>query len=107
MPNINARVEELRAEGLALSKIRATLTLEDYSAKDIAESTKGLSTVKKGFRAAFHSWLIDAPRTEEEAIEYIDGLGEYGETSDNVRKHKSVYLNEYRLARDIRDSLAS
>ena len=106
MSNINTRVEKLKAEGLTLRKIRAYLEIEDYSAKEIAEATKGLSA-KKGFRAAFHSWLIEAERTEEEAAEYIEGLGAYGETSENVKKHRTVYLNEYRLARDIRASLAS
>ncbi len=107
MSNINTRVEKLVSEGLTLKKIRAYLEIDDYSAKEIAEATKGLSTVKKGFRAAFHSWLVEAPRTEEEAAEYIEGFGEYGETSTNVKKHRSVYLNEYRLAKSIRDSLAS
>ncbi len=106
MTPIQERVQELKAAGHTLSKIRAYLTLDDYPQKDIAEATKG-QAVKQGFRAAFHAWLVEASRTEEEACQYIQGFGEYGETSTNVQKHKSVYLNEYRLAQAIRDSIAS
>lgn len=100
------RIEELRGNGLNDKKVRAYLVLEDFSAKDITEAFKSLGGAKKakGFAAEYYEWLAANPRTSEEATQYIKGAGEFGETSDNVKKHLSHYLNIQSLASTIWES---
>ncbi len=100
------RIEELRNSGLNDKKVRAYLVLEDFSAKDITEAFKSLGGAKKakGFAAEYYEWLAANPRTTEEATQYIKGTGEFGETSDNVKKHLSHYLNIHSLASTIWES---
>ena len=65
------RIEELK--DLPIAKVRATLTLEDYSAKDISEGLKeaGLSGKKVAFAESFYGYLAEAPRLPEDAKAYI------------------------------------
>ncbi len=90
------RVKELQAQSLTITKIKAFLTLEDYSAKEITAALKeaGVTGGKpKTFASEYYDWLAERPRTLVEAEDYIMGLGEFGETTNNVQKHKSHYLN--------------
>ena len=104
MNTIIARIEELQAQGLTTTKIKAYLQIEDYSAKDIAEAFKniGLTGSKpRTFASDYYDWLATESRTEAEATAYIMGTGEFGETSKNVKAHKSHYLNIQELSTTI------
>ena len=92
---IIARIEELRNSGYADAKVKAYLTLDDYSATDIATAFKQIGGAKKpkGFASEYYDWLGAESRTEAEATAYIKGDGEYGDTTNNVKKHLSHYLN--------------
>lgn len=99
------RIEALLNEGLDLKKVRAYLVIEDYKNVDIEAAIKelGLSTkAKKGFAAEYYDWLADGIRTEDEVIGFIQGNGEYGETTPNIKKHKSHYLNIWELTVKVR-----
>jgi len=105
--SIDDRIEALRSEGKDKDKISAYLIIEDYDKKDIAEALKRAGLVgKRGFRAAFHDWLVESARTEKEVADYILGKGEYGETSDNVKKHLTTYQNEWKLAERVRKNFS-
>jgi len=94
------RIEALLNEGLDLKKVRAYLVIEDYKNVDIEAAIKelGLSTkAKKGFAAEYYDWLAGSARTKTEAEDFIAGTGEYGETTPNIKKHKSHYLNIWDL----------
>ena len=109
MNTINARIEELRANDpkITITKIRAYLTIDGYSAKNINSAIKeadGLSKSKKGFANDYYEWLAVKPRKDWEAEDYIEGDGEYGETTPNIKKHKSHYLNIYNLSKTIWDA---
>lgn len=100
------RIEELRASGLNDTKVKAMLTLEDYSAKDITAAFKELGGAKaaKGFAACYYDWLTEHQWSAESAIAYINGDTSEGfdETSANVKKHLSHYMNIWSMADKIR-----
>tara|TARA_R110000744_G_C19371578_1_gene562732 strand:- start:27867 stop:28394 length:528 start_codon:yes stop_codon:yes gene_type:complete len=100
---IKARILDLQADGMTTAKIKAFLTIEDYSAKDITAAFKelGVTTKPKTFASDYYNWLATEQRTEAEALSYIAGDGEFGETSKNVQAHKSHYLNICELSRVI------
>ena len=83
-----------------IKKIRAYLTMEDFSDKEASEllARLGIKGKKKGFTLAFNAWLAEKPRTIKEAEEVIMGLGELGETTQNTKNHKSLYINTAELA---------
>ena len=88
------RAEQLFTnDKLCKKKVEACLVLEDYSAKDIKEALAEYTTKPKTFASEYYDWLSAKKRTTKQATDYIMGKGEYGETSDNVKKHKSHYLN--------------
>jgi hypothetical protein len=101
MNTIITRITELQDSGMTNTKIKAFLTIEDYSAKDITAAFKELGligTKPKTFASEYYDWLATEHRLESEAEDYIAGLGEFGETSKNVKAHKSHYLNIRELA---------
>jgi hypothetical protein len=99
MTTILNRVQELSE--LPVAKIRATLTLEDYAAKDITAALKdaGVSGKKVQFAESFYGWLADEQRDDSDVRAYILGDGEFGETSGNVQNHLNHYVNIADLAR--------
>lgn len=97
MTNLTNRVIELNEDGLTIAKIRATLTLEDYTGKEISAAIKeaGISSAKRGFASDFYDFLAKEQRLESEALEMIMA------GSDNVIKHKSHYLAIWELSNNI------
>ena len=94
------RLEELMANGLDLKKARAYLIIEDYQNGLIEKAIKYLdlkAAKANGFKAEFFNWLAEAPRTKFEATDYIMGNGDFGETSDNVKKSLSTNINIWEL----------
>ena len=96
------RINDLQATSIAnnVAKIRASLTLEDFTAKDIAAGLKeaGITGAKAAtFANVYYDWLAAGERTDLEALDYIMGDGEFGETSANVMKSKAHYLNIHAL----------
>lgn len=106
LENAIARIEVLLTKGLPKAKIEASLILEDYPKATIREAFKALSVKPKAttFASEYYAFLSASPRTKEMAEEYIMGGGEYGETSTNVKKHLSHYLNIHSLTLAIWDS---
>ena len=100
MNTLTNRVVELNEAGLTIAKIRATLTLEDYAAKDITAAIKdaSISAVKVGFASEFYAFIAEELRTTEEATAYIMGTDGEKETSKNVKKHLSHYLAIHELS---------
>lgn len=107
---IDNKVKALIEDGVTeLALIKAHLVIGGYKPKEIAETLKvlGVTGARKEFRAIFHDYLVEKNPTEAEVTDYVMGKGEYGETSDNVKRHLNVYLNEYKLAKRIRDKYKS
>lgn len=103
--SIETRINALIKDGVTeTARVKAYLIIDGYKPKEITEALKlmGITGIRKEFRSYFHDFLVEKNPTEEEAIAYIEGKGEYGETSDNVKRHLNVYLNEYKLANRIR-----
>ena len=100
--NLNSAIsfaENLLEKGYTKAKIEAYLTLEDYSKATIKEALKSLNIGSKArtFASDYYEYLSTEVRTQSEASAYILGTGEYGETSQNVKKHLSHYLNIWEL----------
>ena len=96
---VEDRVAELTEAGEALKIIRATLTIEGYSNKEIATATKGLATAKggDGFAGRFYSWLAEEQRDMSDVELYILNP----DNSENVRSHLSHYKGIAVLANTI------
>lgn len=105
MSTINDRIAELSeaTPDMSVGILRAYLKIDGFSNKEVSIALKesGISTVRKSFKSEFNSWLVEAPRTEEEAKIFIDENG-----SDNDRNQESARLAIWKLAQDIRASLA-
>ena len=88
------RINELRAQGLTDTKVRAFLILEDFSAKDITAAFKELGGAKAdSFKSTYYTWLSEARRSRVDAEVYIIENG-----SDNVIKHKGAHMSVWELA---------
>ena len=99
--NIFNRIDELKELGHNTTKIRAFLTIDDFSKKDIDSALKSVNTRKVGFNAAYLEWLGLAPRNKQEAEDYVNGKGEYGEVSDNIPRFMSRHMGIWELAQTI------
>jgi hypothetical protein len=110
MNTITKRVVEL-TETLKgdVSKIRASLILEDYKAKDIDVAIKEAGLKKKvvSFASEYYAWLAEDARSVEDARFYIMGEDGCEPTSKNVKAHLSHYLNIAQLAIDVRVATAT
>lgn len=103
-----AFIQAERTDGVADTKIRAKLVLNDVPAKLIAEAFKACKpekAVKQGFAAQFYDWLSAGKRSDAAIKAYIMGEGEYGETSKNTKNHLSHYTNIAKLANSIWDQV--
>ena len=59
---------------------------------------------RPSFVHGYHDFLVNNPRcTEEQATAFVMGTDGHAETSDNVKKRLSVYLNQWRLVGRIAD----
>jgi hypothetical protein len=92
-----ARAAELAVTGLERKKIVATLTLEDYSPKEIAEAFPATER-KRGFRAEYFDYLVDELPSDEDAEKWIRA---FPEISKNEIAHIKVRLKEAALARAV------
>jgi len=99
--SITERVEQLKLAGFDKRKIEAMLTLEDFSPKGIKEALKSEKAAPRNFAGLFYEWLAKENRNPEDVKNYIMGLGEYGETSSNIKNHLSHYTNIADLTRKI------
>ena len=103
--NINEKVANLAANGLALKLIKATLTLDGYSVKAINEACKGcsaLTTRSQGFRHQFYALLAESQRSTEDVNDYIVEQG-----SANVINKSQNFLDIANLAREIHEKAAT
>mgnify|MGYP003631792949 CR=1 FL=1 len=89
---------------ISVKKLRAHLTLEDFTNKQISVALKELEITgeRKSFKADFNAWLIEDARTETEAKEFIEEFG-----SENDHRQESQRLAIWKLAQDIRENLAA
>jgi len=104
MQTLNDRINELNTNGLTLTKLKAYLTIDGYTNKEVTSALKelGLTGSKpKTFASEYYNYLAIELRSVEDATDYINGLGEFGETSKNVIAHKSHYLNIRELSESI------
>lgn len=106
LTNATARANELLALNPEITKTKLTayLTLDDYSPKVVKDALATLMPAKSKpvtFASAYYGWLAEGARTLEEATAYIMD----DSNSDNVKKHKSHYINIWQLTVDVRDSL--
>lgn len=92
-------------EDLPLAKIRAHIELNDevaLSQKELNDIFKenGLTSAKPKFAASFYEWLAAEGRDKAEVLLYVEGRGDFGETTENVQKHLKHYVNIADLVRD-------
>lgn len=101
LSDVNKLIEEGKNKGY----VKAFLTLEGYNGKDIALIIKASnfseSARSNGFTEKFYNYLREAPRTEEEVINFVNDPN----NSDNVRRYLKNYLKVAELVRDVRESL--
>ncbi len=105
--NINERVAQLIKEGVTEKKvIQAHLVIEEYKPVDITKALKeaGLSAKKASFANDFYDWLVEEVRSEEEVMQYVMGTDGHEETTANIQKHKSHYINIADMARAIHET---
>jgi ribosome maturation protein Sdo1 len=100
-------IEENRE--LPIKKIRAHIELAEgvtLTGKEVSEILKaeGISTARIGFVDSFYAWLEVEPRTTQDVNDYVEGKGEFGETSENVVRHLGHYSKIAVLARAIHES---
>lgn len=92
----NAIVEENPT--FSKAKIGALLTLEDYTAKQIAEvipkRTRGTT-----FRSDYYDLLVEGSVTEQEAKDFLEDNG-----TENDKRHAGHYLAIRELAERIREA---
>lgn len=101
MNTLETIIEEFETSPVAV--IRAHLTIAGYSGKEVTEALKeaGISKAKVGFNSTYYDWLAATERDETDVLEYIQGLGAFGETSDNIQNHERHYVLLGNLARRI------
>lgn len=107
---INDRINELLEAGTSVSKIRAFLTIDDYSAKEIGEALKEADLIGKRatFRSGYWDFIVESRPTFEEAEEYINEWIEANpDKNSNIIRHRKTFLNEAKLAIRIRETLES
>lgn len=94
--NVKERIAELAQNGSSVKLIRAHLTIEGFSDKEISAGIKEaeLTSKKVTFASDFYDWLAEEPRSQEEAKEYIMDPA----NSQNVHNHLSHYMNIAELA---------
>ncbi len=92
---MNKEIEELIEEysDSPVAVIRAHLTIAGFNGKEVTEALKeaGISKAKVGFNSHFYDWLAEEERDQEEVNAYILGDGEFGETSENIQRHRRHY----------------
>ena len=93
-----ARCAELAELGLEKRKIIATLTLEDFTGKDIAACFPAGEKAPT-FRDDYYDYLVDNCPTKSEAGEWIDAWCEVaGEKAGrNILRNKSAFLRDVDL----------
>ena len=98
------RITELAEISTSTKVIRAHLTIDGYSAKEIKEGMElaELSVTRASFKTDFYAWLLESPRTEAEFLAYLSENG-----SANVLKHESSHRKVWELTLDIREALAN
>ena len=86
-----------------VSIIRAHLTIAGHSGKAVTEALKeaGISSARIGFVDAFYDWLGEESRDKAEVLLYVEGKGEFGETSENVVRHLRHYAKIGEMSRRI------
>lgn len=61
--------------------------------------SEGNGVGRPSFVHGYHDFLVNNPLcTEEQATAFVMGTDGHAETSDNVKRHLSVYLNQWKLA---------
>jgi len=99
---VKKELNALIASGATLKKIRGYLAYNDVSEEDTKELIAGLGLGgRRTFVDSYYGFLATGHRNRSEAEDYINGLGEYGETSDNVKKHLSHYLKIWELSHNV------
>ena len=91
----------------SLKKVRGFLAYKDVPEKlikELIEKNQWASKRAGGFASTYYAWLAEAPRTRDEAAQYISGEGDYEETSANVKNHLKHYLNIADLAIAVRNA---
>lgn len=69
---------------------------------DCYTKPKGEGAGRSSFASLYYDFLAANPSmSEDEAKAYIQGEGDHDETSDNVKRHESHYLNIWSLANRI------
>jgi len=94
-------VASLVANKSTLAKIRGFLTYNDIPSKEIEQLIVEMDLKggkPKTFTSDYYAFLSAERRIEAEARSYIEGLGEYGETSKNTKAHMSHFLNVWKLS---------
>jgi hypothetical protein len=91
-----------------IGELKGFLKFNGFKDKDVKKvlEEEGIAKGKaKTFASDFYDWLVEGDRDAEEVEAYILGEGEYGDTSDNVKKHKAHYTNIAEFAARIRAGL--
>ena len=92
--NVVDRAAELAELGLEKKKIIATLTLEDYSPKDIATAFPA-GEKKRTFREDYYDFLVEMLPSKDEATAWIKDYPGY--EGSNIERNLSAFLRDVEL----------
>lgn len=102
--DVKTRVENLRKEfpEIERKKLVAFLTIEDYTAKEIAEAIP--AEKRKAFREDYYDYLVENIPTQEEAEAWIKG---YDGLTENQEKHLKDFLRDAALVRRVAEKVVA
>lgn len=98
MQAVDALVENLdgSTQRSAMSLVRSYAKKNEM---EIWTKPKGEVGSRPSFVRSYHNWIVaNLDATEADAIAYVNGEGDYADTTDNVKRHLSHYLTSFRLA---------
>ena len=100
--NITDRVVALQLEGIEKRKIIAMLTLEDYTAAEIAKAFPPAEK-RQTFRSEYEDYLVEETPSSEDAKEWIEDWIKTNPTrSSNIERHLKYYVNYAKLVQRVR-----
>lgn len=103
--NFSEAVDALLASVTGSTERSAAALVRSYAKKnelDCYAKPKGTGATRSGFTSKLHDLLASNPDiAEEEFVKFVNGEGDYEDTSDNVKKHLSLYLGIWKLVQRV------
>ena len=93
--DFDSAVADLAAAITGATERSAAAMVRSYAKKNelvTYAKPKGTGANRSGFATKLYAWLSESVRSAEDVKAYVNGEGDYEDTSDNVKKHASHYI---------------